>query len=693
MADIIVFTPKAELDAEENLRGFIAMCKNQLTIFGADLQFDDVMWDVTDALQLKSMGRKRTRITFSSMATANSDNPSPMAEPFASFAKAYIRYMQGMRPTKIIAGRVAALRALEAAITEMHTEQSLTSQMDAAAFNRAAQLIKEHFSADTAYRNGAQLELISDFITNNRLTTIPIQWKNPIRRPNGTARVGKEFDERRANKMPSTAALEALPKAFRMATEPSDVIYSSIAAILCSAPDRVNEVLLLPADCEVHQKNRDGSMAYGLRWWPAKGADPMVKWVVPSMVEVVKEAISRIRNITAEARTIAAWYEKHPSKIFLPTEIEYLRHKEYLTTQEAGSVLYEWELGKGKSLIWCKTNGVSTSKDSKGGYLIKFADLETALLSKLPEGFPFLNRELGLKFSDALFSFKMNALNSNKAAFNSLLETVTINQVNTGLGARAEHGFASVFSKLGLTEPDGSPIKVTTHQFRHYLNTLAQAGGMSQLDIAKWSGRKDINQNNAYDHVPANEIIAKIRNSLGDDLQMFGPLSELPKQVIIHRDEFARLIVPSAHTTELGVCIHDYTMSPCQLHADCINCNEQVCIKGDKVRSERIHAELVAAKESLAAAQQAVGEGYFGANRWAEHHSKTVERLSQLCAILDNPDVPDGAVIQLSNIPVASRIDQAEQIRSGNNSLQDSTPALPLSDMCNLLAGMENFNG
>lgn len=693
MADIILFTPRAELDAEENMRGFIAMCKNQLTIFGADLRFDDVTWDVTDALQLKGKGRQRTRITFSSMATAKSNNPSPMSEPFASFAKAFVRYMQGMRPTKIVAGRVAALRALEAAINECHTEKSLTSRMDAAAFNRAAQLIKENFSASNAYRIAGQLELMSDFIARNRLTTIPIQWKNPIRRPNDATRVGKEFDERRAKKMPSAAALEAIPTAFRMAIEPEDVIYSAVAAILCSAPDRINEVLLLPVDCEVNQKKRDGDIAYGLRWWPAKGADPMVKWVVPSMVEVVKESISRIRGITAEARSIAAWYEKHPSEIYLPYEIEGLRHKEYLTTAEVCSILFDGAKGRGGALGWCKANGISTNKDSKGCCRIKFADLEAALLSKLPEGFPFLNRELGLKFSDALFSFRMNALQPKKSTFNSLIETLTINQVNSGLGGRVEHGFVSIFSKFGLTEPDGTPITVTTHQFRHYLNTLAQAGGMSQLDIAKWSGRKDIQQNSVYDHVSAKELVAKIRDSLGDDRLMFGPLAELPKQVIIHRDEFARLKVPTAHTTEFGVCIHDYTMSPCQLHADCINCIEQVCIKGDKTRSERIHAELATAQESLAAAQKALGDGYFGANRWVEHHRNTVERLTQLCAILDNPDVPDGAVIQLSNIPVISRIVQAEQVRSGNDSLRDSTSALPLSDMKNLLAEVEKFNG
>ena len=57
---------------------------------------------------------------------------------------------------------------------------------------------------------------------------------------------------------------------------------------------------------------------------------------------------------------------------------------------------------------------------------------------------------------------------------------------------------------------------------------------MSQLDIAKWSGRKNVHQNSAYDHVSASELVLKIRSALGDDRQMFGPLAELPKRIVIH---------------------------------------------------------------------------------------------------------------------------------------------------------------
>jgi hypothetical protein len=121
-----------------------------------------------------------------------------------------------------------------------------------------------------------------------------VRWRNYLKYPVRGVRAGKEFDERRQAKMPSQAALDALPKVFRLATEPVDVIVSSVAVILCAAPNRISEVLLLPENCEVRKKaGKNGDEAYGLRWWPAKGAGPMVKWIVPSMATVAKKPSTR----------------------------------------------------------------------------------------------------------------------------------------------------------------------------------------------------------------------------------------------------------------------------------------------------------------------------------------------------------------------------------------------------------------
>jgi hypothetical protein len=659
VADIIHFTPRSELEADANLRNFVEVCRTQLTIFGAHLKFDDDVWDVTDALGLKQT--KRLRIVFSTLGSVKATSPTPFSEPFLSFGKAYMRYQHGLRPTKAIGARIAALRALEAALSENGSVPDPTSA-NSQILNRAAQLCTERFTKATAFRVGGQLEMISGFMVDNHLMAVPVRWRNPIRRPGDSVRVGKEFDQQRHDKLPSPAALSALANIFRIAKEPTDVLISSIVAILCSTPDRINELLYLAADCEVTQTiPSTGQSAYGLRWRPAKGAEPMIKWVIPSMADVVREALSNIRRLTQEARDVAKWYEENPSQLYLPSHLDHLRGREQLSTQELAEVLFVDPVDPVAVRTWAKSNKLAdASRSLKETWA--FADVQAAVLAKLPRGFPVANAELGLKYSDALCLIQVNLLHVEKATLRGELGMINHEHLSNRLANRADNQ-RSMFDRLGFTEPDGSPIRVTTHQFRHYLNTLAQVGGLSQLDIAKWSGRKDVGQNADYNHQSDRDVLALVRSVVGDEQRMFGPLARAGRLALIPRDEFARLKVPTAHTTDFGFCIHDFTMLPCQIHRDCMNCDEQVCIKGDAVREANIRMRRAETSALLEQAKSATEKGYAGANRWVEHQERTLVRFDKLCEILDDPNVPVGSVIQPSGIVPASRLEQAAQQR------------------------------
>ena len=52
MDNLVVFQPKAAVDAEANLRGFIDLCRNELTVFGSDLPFDENIWDISNSINL-----------------------------------------------------------------------------------------------------------------------------------------------------------------------------------------------------------------------------------------------------------------------------------------------------------------------------------------------------------------------------------------------------------------------------------------------------------------------------------------------------------------------------------------------------------------------------------------------------------------------------------------------------------------
>lgn len=704
MNTAIIFEPEETLSSRKNLDKFITMCRDELSVFGSDLPFDKNVWDLSSYIEQKG-GTKRISAIFSthkfasnekSRTKASDENVIAMQDPFLSFAKAYFRYRFGLKSFKQPGQLLEPLRVLEQALININGKAD-TNTINNYVLDEAVLITKKNYSQARGYRIGATLQNIGKFLADKRLTKVAPDWKNPIKRPSDASRVGKEADDRRNKKMPSEAGLEALPEIFNKASSPYEKLVSSLIALLICAPNRINEVFLLPYDCEVIQKDTEGTEQYGLRWFPAKGAAPMIKWIIPSMVGIAKEAINKIKIVTAQARDIAKWYEKNPDKLYLPKDLEHLRDTE-LDTTEVAYIIYDKNITqknlkqrKQLAIAWMKNNSVSFKKDGHN-LLIQFADLEKKVLGLLPERFPYLNAEIDLKFSEALVLQMTNEYHRDKGTLIPTVSAIRMEIIADALKNRA--GMSSLFDHFGYTELDGSPIKMTSHQFRHYLNTLAQKGGLSQLDIAKWSGRIDIHQNKAYDHISANEMLEMIRDAIGNENAMQGPLSnidDIKKKVVISRDEFARLKVKTAHVTETGVCIHDFTMTPCDHHRNCMGCTEHFCMKGDKERNDRIRKMKIDTEGFLEQAKDAQREGYFGANRWEEYHSWFLDILTNTCDILDDQSVPDGSLIQLSNLSTVSSIDNANRRRDENSKniqFDKENKTIDLDEMRNLLENM-----
>ena len=697
------FEPIETLTSSDNLQRFITMCRDELSIFGETFAFDEDIWDISSFVEEKG-SKKRIVAIFSSYAFATSNNKKvttknliSMQVPFLHFAKAYFRYRFSIRPFKATGSILEPLRILELALINIKRNAN-PNEIDNFVLDEAVRLTKKHYQDARAYRIGGILASIGKFLAEKQLTRMPINWKNPIRRPHDTTRVGKKADDRRNQKMPSTAGLEVLPEIFNTATSTHDKLTTSIIALLICAPNRINEVFMLPYDCEVTRKDKESNEQYGLRWFPAKGAAPMIKWIIPSMADTAKESIRRIKKITHKAREVCKWYDANPSKVYLNEQVAYLRTQTTLNTREASYIIfgvdtkdYILQNRPQKASVWINQNSIPFEKNGNK-LIIKFKDLEKIILQKLPERFPYLNEELGLKFSESLFVQMTNEYHSEKGTLVPIPNSMNMAMINDALQGRGK--ILSLFERFGYTEKNDEPIKITSHQFRHYLNTLAQKGGLSQLDIAKWSGRLDVQQNQAYDHISADEMLEIVRKSIGDADTMHGPLSnieDIKKKVVINRDEFSRLLVRTAHPTEYGICFHDYTMMPCTLHRDCMNCTEHICMKGDTERTDRIIQLRDTTKILLERAKNAHAEGTFGANRWVKHHTDTLEVLKDTCIILENTEIPNGTFIQLANLRIQSPIEQANNRRFETTKNQKNTHVIEnidLKEMRNLLNDM-----
>jgi hypothetical protein len=657
MTNIIRFKPRAALEAEKNLRRFIELCRDELNVFGADLSFDANVWDISDFVPLKGKPGRR-RLVFSSTPPGRCGQAVAFQEPYLSFAKAYMRHEFAIRGKWFIEIGINALRVLYRAMTDQGATVTPT-KITGETLNRAVQMLVGvgHFRANQI---ALELEKLAAFLAGNHMVTALLEWKSPIEKPGMTyaARVGKDFDELRARRLPSPEALAALAHIFRDARKPGDVLVASIMAILCAAPSRIGEVFLLSADCEVIQNDSHGTAVYGLRWYPEKGAPPQTKPIITSMVDVVREALNKIRALTKPARTVSAWYERHPTELYLPASLEYLRDKKTLNAEELAQVVFATPTTEAGIGNWVYRQQIKrrTPRRVRVAADYAFADVEAAVIKMLPRGFPFVNEKIGLKYSHALLCHLRGLRNSSTATYRGAVELIGISDVLRLISAQKDK--VSIFERFDYVERDGTPIRVRTHQLRHYLNTLAQAGGLSQLDVAVWSGRADIHQHAVYDHVSDRDALAVLDENTRDDRHVPATLAVRRKAVLIKRDEFERLQVKTAHTTEFGFCVHDFAMLPCQLHMDCLNCDEHLCLKGDKVRNENLRQWRDETKALLAHSQAAESDGIEGADRWTQHQTRTLTRVEQIIEVYEDQTVPNGAVIQPAWGSVASWIEQ-----------------------------------
>ncbi|MBI2239451.1 MAG: integrase [Magnetospirillum gryphiswaldense] len=641
---ILPFQSKAELGCRRNLEAFIDYCRN-IPVFGTGLDFDSDEWPVRG--QIVGERAEGENVSFSILGSGKGRRHY-MAEPFKTFAKAYFRYSYGLTPARNSTFRLVALRLLEAALREAGGNVCI-SEATGHTFDRAAQIAKEHFAAPYSY--GMYLAQIAAHCDEKHLVPLELEWVNPFRsQPSASVRVSSDAASLRAKRLPEDEAVYAIGSIFSRAEEPVDQIISSIVAVLFSAPDRIGEALDLPFDCEVEEKGQ-----YGLRWFPEKGGKPMVKWVIPSMVEVVREAIKRLKMCTEPARQVARWYEENPGKLYLPPGTEHFRDQELISTWEVGIICgrspeEDTQQAVTHGAYWCKKVMGLTPHSGGGGrpLLYRFSEVEQGLIGQLPAGFPIFNRERGMRFSDSLCIIRPNELAPGRCTIPCLVDRIGQNHMKAQLGGVKD--VQSIFDRFGFKAADGSRLKLQTHQVRRLLNTMAQKGGMDPLDIAHWSGRKRPEQNAAYDYVTSAEMIATLRKlaeGTDDGHLILGPMDEISRKAPMSRAEFFAMVVPQAHTTDFGFCTHEFSMLPCQVHQDCINCQEHLICKGDKRQYGNTCKRLEETEALLEKAKNGAARDLYGADQWSRHQMMSANRLRQMKSIHEDAKIEDGTIVQL----------------------------------------------
>jgi hypothetical protein len=240
-----------------------------------------------------------------------------------------------------------------------------------------------------------------------------------------------------------------------------------------------------------------------------------------------------------------------------------------------------------------------------------------------------------------------NTIHKQRGTSRVLLWVPDIDDFNNDVSHRGGVKYhRSIFDRWNYKASDGSRLKLTSHQARHLLSTIADRGGLSQDEAAKWAGRADQRQNRVYVHRDEFEKVAQAE-AIDPALTLFGPPGEIAPEPPVSREELSIIPRGPVHITDIGVCVHDWSIVPCEKFRDCTNCQEHIFVKGEDQCLKRIKERLHQTEIDYAAAREAIQAGHYGADRWYERLDREVTRLRELVRILEDPSVPDGSQIRL----------------------------------------------
>lgn len=641
MSNVLHFTPKAKLDASANLAEFIRQARDDLTAFKDGGAWDSDSW----------RHGKNTIVFATKTAHLDSYSFTPMAEPFKDFAKAYVRYIYSHKPVKSMALTIQALRCIEAGLLQARGSADI-GLLSPSVLDVCAIKCKEFYaSAEVQCNTGRVIESVVDFVREKQICSGVPEWKSPFKKPVIlTESIGEEGQLHRDKKLPSNETMLAIADLFAIADDAESRFFSSVVILLMVAPSRISEVLMLSTDCIQYEEDESGVSQMFLRWCAAKGKGSTKKWIVPSMQDVVEEAVRRLIEIGQPARDAARFSFEHPGR--------FMCHPECIVDpdQAGDRVLSADEFC---AAVGISLHGGGHQPDGSPSWSRVVADKYLKKLIKdgstrykdlagyvhdtcVGPHWPFVDARQTIKVWDSLFLHRINEFHSKFRIKLFSWWLPSTNDVNSRLNPDTGR---SLFDRMGLKLSDGSSIRVTTHQLRHWLSTMSERAGMDDYTLAQWAGRARNADNRHYDHRSPEEQLESVKELL--QIQPTPLLERLGRRQPVAYQELGVDRLGTAKVTLYGMCVHDYAMAPCQKQRECMTCKEHVCIKGDHVTLERLRILEAQTQSLFEQAQKAHDEGDFGADRWVDNHKWKLVHVRAMREGLEHPDIPDGEMLRI----------------------------------------------
>lgn len=586
----------------------------------------------------------------------------PFEDPFNSFAKAFIAILIQNKDYALssIDYILRVLRYLYAVEPDprLLTDTSFQSALD-------LMFARENCVGDARASVASKLELIADVMEGYQLSIEPISWKREIAFSARDRKPDDPEDQSRHNsKLPDDDVIAAVVDLYHdiPKTEGGDRLLICLCVLLLITGFRIREALSLPWDClESYMRDRaDGKgplldeegmpVVYSKirQYLPEKKGEMVTarRYLGRIGSQILRAVYEEIQGITQPFHDIAVWMAKNQGRAMLP----FAPQKKFFTRDEVDGLFNKSELVK-----FLRRNQLNP--EIRAGWsepMFLRSELERVVLSASRIG---IVRSKPWRISTSEILFIVGDMTFCRRLSNGLRSNLGIPYAVRPLGKSTfgnflmgSHSLASVFERYGKKDAQGNPLRITSHQFRHWLNNEMYLGGMSEVQISYQFGRYNKQSNSAYDHRDPIERAKALRDAArkGEILGGFG--AALRRMKVVDREEWIKSAYGNVHWGPLGGCADETIRRADAMPKECANCGGLIVVKGDAEGREEALRQLEFVDWWLAKAEEDAQDGDLDDDLQVRYYRHKATSLRRIIATHDDPSIRDGTHVLMDFI-------------------------------------------
>ncbi|RCV92069.1 integrase [Vreelandella rituensis] len=602
-------------------------------------------WTVTGGRLLKQSGKNsiKASINFEYSPKLGLGDADPLEDGFAELGKTLV-VLRFHRKAQSVTNLRQFIYAISFVAYVLRQGGRNVGDITPGDLEDAAGLISKSYAESTAYQMQKALGEFAAHLDANELCKVRLDWKySKMKRPDSASGVGMiRLDdpvldqETSHSKMVSEKVYLLIATLFqKVPAEHPSRLYVLMLTLFACLGRRFSEVAYLPD--QVIEEDRDGNAF--ITYFKRKTSQgdtytPSEKLPIPTeAAQIVMDTIAEVHVLCEPARQIAAEMRRHngPDLRFLDGEsVDRHFYKKDLKRLGLSPTLLDVSVSG-----WLHKNGwARQGEEYRSGAYRYFTSLEGIKAYCRRDFHPSMVEpihidQFGKKFYPEHMLFLQNIyLGGN---FRSLVHAhwlagIISHPMLSGWITRQLPALSQEYAQEVVVELD-----FTSHMFRHTVNTLLDEGGLPELIQTQWFGRDNPRDTKAYQHTSREKRVKEVQEALLAG-EAEGALADQMHYVPIDkRKAFVKISVRAVHDVGTGICVHDFTQTPCERHLQCqADCHDYVYAKTDPGRADEIRRlwantmiqlDLAKKQEQSARPRKSID--------WIAHHTSKLKTLAR----------------------------------------------------------------